>query len=200
MDANLRTRWTPLAFRVTFDRTPDVGLGAVVAATDRIGNGFLVEDCTFGHNRSRAVLIKASDGLVIGNTLVGCREEAVKVAPEYWWLESGSSNHVRIEGNRVASTRRIPIAVYAHGGGGAVAPAGAHRDITILGNTISDCPLPGIAVTSTAGLLVKDNVLSPCSDPRESPQAIRALGLDRSKPEPIMIKDCSDVTMSDNHE
>jgi len=55
---------------------------------------------------------------------------------------------------------------------GAVAPAGAHNRIAATGNTVADCPLPGILVTSTEGLTLDGNALRLSSDRRIAPWAI----------------------------
>lgn len=44
--------------------------GSAVCNPLRTGNGFVVKDCDFGHNRSRGILIKASKGEVTGNRIV----------------------------------------------------------------------------------------------------------------------------------
>ena len=111
-------------FRITLDREVDLPMGSAICATSRTGNGFVVRGCDFGFNRSRGILIKASDGVVEGNTLVGNVMTAIMVAPEWWWLESGSSNNVRIINNTVRDCGDVAIAVYAFGGAPAVAPPG----------------------------------------------------------------------------
>ena len=79
------------------------------------------------------------------------------MAPEWWWLESGSSSQVVIRDNVIADCRQTAIRVVALGGNGAIAPAGAHRDITIRNNRITNSPLPCIEVTSTTGLVLGGN-------------------------------------------
>jgi hypothetical protein len=146
-------------YEVIVDRPIELSRGSIIAAANRIGNGFKVASCDFGFNRSRGILIKASHGEVIGNTLDGCHEEAIKVAPEYWWLEAGSSNDVRIADNLIRHCYGRGIAVYALAGSGGVAPAGAHNDILIEGNQFIDTTGPEIWVTSTRGLVLRDNQL-----------------------------------------
>ncbi len=198
MDEGLRTRWTPDAFRVTLNTVPEVGIGAVIASTRRMGNGFRVEGCRFGYNRSRGILIKASDGAILNNTLVGSWGEAIKVSPEYWWLESGSSSDVTIRGNHIADCRTVALAVYAHGGAGDLAPSGAHRNITITGNTIRDCPLPNIAVTSTVGLRIEDNTMILPQPPRDAGWTVDYLQLDRKNMKPVMTRFCDTATLREN--
>ncbi len=69
MDEALRTRWNADAWRVTLDRAVGLPRGSLIASLRRMGNGFLVQGCDFGYNRSRGILIKASDGKVTGNKL-----------------------------------------------------------------------------------------------------------------------------------
>ncbi len=142
---------------IDIDRAVDLPTGSVIGSANRMGNGFRVIGCDFGFNRSRGILIKASGGIVKGNTLEGCRGEAIKVSPEYWWLESGSSNNVRIVGNTIKNCRGKGIAVYAVAGKGGMAPAGAHNDIVIENNIITNTGDPHIWVTSTRGLVLRGN-------------------------------------------
>lgn len=177
MNANNRkTLSTPgtRAMTITLDRDVSLPMGSVIASMNHTGNGFLVKDCDFGFNRSRGILIKASNGKVTGNKITSSKMAAVLVAPEWWWLESGSSNNVEISGNTIKDCGATAIKVIARAGNGSTAPAGAHRNISILGNTISNSPFPCIEVTSTDGLILARNqilnpmVRSPASAPSTS--------------------------------
>ena len=154
-----KTLNTNMAYLITLDRDVHLPVGSLIAAADRLGNGFTVENCEIGPNRSRGILVKASDGNIVGNRLVDNWGEAIKVAPEYKWLEAGSSNNVVIDRNTITGCRNTAIAVYAKGGNGAIAPVGAHNNIQITTNQISGSTNPGIAVTSIKGLLLFDNVI-----------------------------------------
>lgn len=144
-------------YEVVIDRPVDLAQGSVIAAANRMGNGFRVTQCDFGFNRSRGILIKASHGEVSDNRLEGCVGEAIKVAPEFWWLEAGSSNDVRITGNTIQRCGGMGIAVYAEAGAGGMAPAGAYNNIVIEGNRLRDVGARGIWVTSTRGLTLRNN-------------------------------------------
>jgi len=144
-------------YEVVIDRPVDLVRGSIIAAANRIGNGFKVTRCDFGFNRSRGILIKASHGEVSHNKLEGCVEEAIKVAPEFWWLEAGSSNDVLITGNDIRHCEGMGIAVYALAGAGGLAPAGAHNDIVIRDNRLRDVAGREIWITSTQGLILRDN-------------------------------------------
>ncbi|MCX6939078.1 MAG: right-handed parallel beta-helix repeat-containing protein [Verrucomicrobia bacterium] len=143
---------------VTLDRNVDLPRGSAIASTEHMGNGFLVQNCKFGPNRSRGILIKASHGSVTGNTLTGNVEAAILLAPEWWWLESGSASHVLINNNIISECGQPAIRIIAQAGkNGAPGPAGAHSNISIRGNQILSAKLPYIEVTSTNLLNIDNN-------------------------------------------
>ncbi|MFC1717823.1 right-handed parallel beta-helix repeat-containing protein, partial [Candidatus Poribacteria bacterium] len=186
------------AFKITLDRAVELSMGSIICSMRRTGNGFTVKNCDFGYNRSRGILIKASDGEVSGNTLTENWGEAIKVAPEYWWLESGSSNNVEIRDNIIRDCRSLPIAVYAFGGPRDIVPVGAHNNITITGNTISDCLLPNILVTSTKGLKIENNVHKPSKAPDPRPWRLGQFKLNPEDLEPVMTINCDDCDIGNN--
>lgn len=147
-------------YRVSLDRAVPLPMGSAVCSGNRVGNGFVVKGCDFGYNRSRGILIKASRGEVSDNTITHGWMAAVLVAPEFWWFESASSSDVVIRGNKIVGCRRSAIEVIAPGGNGKPLPAGAHRNISIVGNTIVQSAWPNIYVTSVDGLVIKDNRLT----------------------------------------
>ena len=193
MDAGLKAARGALtkAYTVTLDREVDIAMGGVICSANRIGNGFAVKNCTFGFNRSRGILIKASRGEVSDNRLEGCWMSAVLVTPEYWWLEAGSSSDVRIVGNRIAHCKGTAISVTAMAGNGGTSPAGAHRNIEITGNTIIGCPLPNVRVTSTDDLRVEHNTF-------ELPVTTKSSGRDTARLEPVSIEHCDQTVIRDN--
>ncbi len=182
------------AYRVTLDRAVDLPRGSLIGAINRMGNGFRVVGCDFGFNRSRGILIKASQGEVRGNRLQECWMEAIKVAPEFWWLESGSSNDVTIADNQISSCRDVAIAVYAHANSGDIASSGLHNNIRIIGNEISACPLPGIVVTSTKELELRDNRLDSNGSLPISPSKLRRFSI--QIPEPVVLRNVEKVSMT----
>ncbi len=92
------------AYTVRLDRIVELPHGSVIASTNRKGNGFAVMDCTFGNNRSRGILIKASDGTIRGNRIENAHMQAIKIAPEYEWLESGYSRNLDVMSNVVINS------------------------------------------------------------------------------------------------
>lgn len=183
LDAGLKSaRGLGKAFTVTLDREVAIPRGGVLCAANRIGNGFQVKNCNFGFNRSRGILIKASHGEITGNRMEGCWMSAILVSPEYWWLEAGSSCDLKITGNHIKDCGGVPIRIEATGGNGDIAPAGAHRNIEVNGNTITGCAMPGILVTSTADLKLGRNAFAEWLDSREIPGEMHKVGLSELKP------------------
>lgn len=145
---------------VTIDRSVDLPMGSLIASANRIGNNFEVRNCIMGPNRSRGILVKSSDGIITGNTLTSNWGQAIKMAPEYSWLEAGSGSNIIVSDNIITGCHDVAIAVYANGGNGKTAPAGAHKNITITGNLISGSANPAIALTSIRGLVLENNSIS----------------------------------------
>ena len=75
----------------------------------------------------------------------------------------------------------MPICIEATGGAGDLAPAGAHRNITIAGNTVAGCAMPGILVTSTAGLQIGRNTLQHWTDSQRVPGEMQKARLTKLK-------------------
>ena len=146
-------------YTLTLDREVALPPGSAVSCPLRLGNGFAVKDCDFGHNRSRGILIKASKGEVSGNRIVNSRMAAVLVSPEFWWMEAGMSSDLVIKDNLIKGCLQTPIQVHARGGNREFLPAGALRNISIVNNRIEDSAWPLIHVTSTSGLSIAGNIL-----------------------------------------
>jgi len=155
----------PNVYYVTIDRSVVLPMGSLINSANRIGNGFEVKNCTIGSNRSRGILVKASNGIISGNHLTDNWGQAIKIAPEYAWLEAGSGSNIIVSDNVISGCHDVAIAVYANGGNGQTAPVGAHNNIQITGNSIRGSSNPTIAVTSTSKLTLKDNTIeSPNND------------------------------------
>jgi hypothetical protein len=175
-------------YTLTLDREIALPPGSAVCCPLRIGSGFVVKDCNFGHNRSRGILIKASHGEVTGNRIINSRMAAVLVSPEFWWMEAGSSSDVVVKDNFIEGCLQTPIQILAHGGHGHPLPAGAHRNIFITANRFVDCAWPLIRVTSTHGLIIEDNELP------KTPPARQLASSGGNSPPVIELEQCEDVT------
>lgn len=188
-------------FELTLDRAVTLAQGSLVSTRERQGQGFLVAECDFGHVRSRGILIKASNGEIRGNNLTSCRMESIKVAPEYHWLEAGSSSNVRILLNSISDCGGVGIAVYDCGWDGEFASTSSHRGIEIIENAIVNSPLPNILVTSTSDLVITGNrclLGGTVSSARD--ELIRLINEVIPLEQSILTLHCEEVTMQGNRE
>ncbi len=144
------------AFRVKLDRNVSLPKGTAIMSNNQCGDGFLVKDCTFGHARARGLLIKASRGVIENNTIEDCWSSGIQVSTEYEWMSGGCSNDLKISGNRFSGNHSWAIGVSGKSGEGNPLPANSHRNIAIIGNTITDSRL-GIKVEGCTGLEVRGN-------------------------------------------
>ena len=182
-------------YYVTLNRTVDLPMGSLIASANKIGNGFEVRNCTMGPNRSRGIIIKASNGVIQDNNLVSNWGQAIKLAPEYSWLEAGSGSNVTISDNVITECHDAAIAVYAYGGNGETAPAGAHKNISITGNFISGSSNPAIAVTSTSKLVLKNNTIESPENDLLVPWIMNNFGRNEDSAREIYLENVEDVAV-----
>jgi len=173
-------------YSLALDREVNPPPGSAVCAASRVGSGFLVQDCDFGDNRSRGILIKASHGEVVGNRIARSRMAAVLISPEFQWMEAGCSSDVVVKENIFEGIGQTPIRILADGGNGQPLPAGAHRNLSILGNRFEDCPWPLIEANSITGLTVAGNVW-PQPEPPESKPGKPAV--------PVLLLNCEETSI-----
>lgn len=147
----------------------NANVGDMVYSNDRIGSGFKVINNRIGHNRSRAILIKASDGVIKGNTIVHSAMSAIAIAPEFYWLEAGCSQNLEIADNYIedcmfdasmtSNSQAAAITVVAQAPNAKLAACGAFSNINIHGNTVTGCPFPAVFLNSIDGGSYYDNTL-----------------------------------------
>lgn len=158
-------------FQIRVNKVPE-GLvaGDVLYSRDRIGSGFVIKNNKVGQIRSRAILIKASDGIITGNTVSDCEMGGIVISPEYNWMEAGFSSNLEISNNTItncmfgrssATGKPGAISIMCLGGNRAIAPVGGFSNIRVFNNTITQCPRPLVVITSVDGLRYYDNTLEP---------------------------------------
>ncbi len=141
-------------FEITLNRDADLPAGSTISAMH--GQHFLIKNNTFGHNRSRGIITKSRNGKIVDNRIEGCWMPAIRVGPDLWWLESGSTENLLISGNEIKNCHDVAVTIFSLGRKGEI-PADCHKNISIVNNTISGSPKPGILVTSTKDLELKNN-------------------------------------------
>lgn len=143
------------AFEVELDEDHNLPPGSVIISNRRMGNGFVIRNCTMGHNRARGLLIKASDGLIESNVLERVECHAMQMSPEYEWMEGGCSKNLVIRGNTMTDNGG-GVLLAGNNGARKKLPTNAHRNIVIKGNRISGS-FRGISVTGCTGLDLRGN-------------------------------------------
>ena len=152
------------AFEVELAADRELPPGSVVISNRRMGNGFVIRNCTMGHNRARGLLIKASDGLIEGNLIEGVECSAVQISPEYEWMEGGCSKNIVMRGNTLKQNGG-GVLVAGNNGARKRLPADSHRNITITDNKISGS-VKAIRVVGCTGLDVRGNDISLMNHPK----------------------------------
>ncbi|WPJ95377.1 right-handed parallel beta-helix repeat-containing protein [Coraliomargarita algicola] len=95
LPGNLRDAWY-----VTLDRVIPIDDVSVICAVNRVGRGFKVINNVIGHNRSRGILTKASDGVISGNLVEDTGLESLKLSPNISnWLEAAYYSNLVVKDN-----------------------------------------------------------------------------------------------------
>jgi hypothetical protein len=155
-------RVAPSCIEVTLDRELAVAPGDSLFSPDRMGNGFV-----FANNRihsSGRLLIKAA-GRVEGNVLD--TPHAIVVCPEVPGAAAAGIAGLVIRGNTIRhaggfcpayeSSQAGALSITRGAGAHDVAPAGTFHDLLIEDNLFEDCTGPQLVVTSTRGLVIRNN-------------------------------------------
>ncbi len=146
-------------YEITLDNAVKADFGTLISDCNRTGNDFLVKDCNFSNNRSRGILIKASNGTVEGNTLDNNWLHSILVSPEAFWLESGCSDNVVIRNNRISNNKsKASIMIDATCMSKQIPPIGIHKNISLKNNSIINSALPLIQCVSVQGLSLENNM------------------------------------------
>ncbi len=152
---------------VTLDSTLKVPVGAYVTNPNRCGSGYKIIDCQLGDTRSRGIIVKGSDGVIIGNVIRGCGMAGISIGPEVapgqWW-EGGYCRNVIIEDNTLSDNGKDGYnrAILAHGSVYSPPNAGAmgNSNIVIRHNTFVSNYGGDIWMIWTNGGDISDNVMT----------------------------------------
>ena len=160
--------------RLVFDRPVSVDKGGVVSSITRGGNGFVLRNNVLGYTRARGILLKASDGIVENNEVIGCELGGIVLAPELSWMEATFSWNVRIENNTITDCmfanssygieQAAPLCVVAINADNEVVPPGGFRNIEIRHNKIINSPSPAMILASMDSSSVTDNIMTISGD------------------------------------
>ena len=152
---------TSNVYRLTLDKPLSVVRGDIASCPDRNGSGFVVQNNTIRDNRARGILIKASDGKIVNNTITGSSMSGIVLGPEIdYWMEADFSRNVLIRGNAIKSVNHAPSnngSIFAGAitvAGSGLMPAGGQQDITIDRNLIEKTTGPAILLTSAKNVKI----------------------------------------------
>jgi Fibronectin type III domain len=148
-----------------------INIGDLIYSKARTGNNFKIENDTVGYNRSRGILVKASNGTIKNNYVRGCMMAGIVLAPEFYWMEAGCSSNVEISNNLISkcwfgasswgNNQSAPLTVVSLNGAKAITAAGGFSNISIHDNIITGSPRPNVMLTSINGYSYFNNQLTP---------------------------------------
>lgn len=155
-------------YELTLDRPLELSTGDLVASPDRNGSGFVARNNTIRNTRARGILIKASYGVIEGNTIEHIALAGIVLAPEtHYWQEADYATDVVIRDNtlkdvligarNVGMIQAGAITVTAEGGADEHSAAGGHRNITIENNRIERAIGVNLQITSARDVVVRGN-------------------------------------------
>jgi len=166
-----RSQWTN-GMVVTIDNwITGMAISDIYYSMNRSGAGFKVINNQVGHNRSRAILIKSSNGVINGNTVVGSAMSGIAVAPEFYWMEGGCPSNIEIGNNTIRNcmynasmtgqSQAGALVVVSAAPQGGFSPAGGLKTYNIHDNIIDGCPRPCVVLTSIDGVNYYNNTTTP---------------------------------------
>ena len=134
-------------------------------------SGFLYDNTVIQNNRSRGLLLKASDGIVKNCTFRNIAKVAVAIIYEIQWGESSASENVRIENclidhtsyspNVNSSYQHVPIDIMGLSSGETTEKFLLYRDIYLIGNVFinrdtSQTPY-AVYIQGAKNIYIRDN-------------------------------------------
>ena len=159
------------SFSLVLDRDVELPPGSVIISNRRMGNGFVIRNCTMGHNRARGLLIKASDGVMENNILDGVEGHGIQISPEYEWMEGGCSQNLEVRGN-VFRNNGGGVLIAGNNGARKPLPVDAHRNMVVVSNTVENCH-SGLTVIGCTGLDLRGNTIHLPPHSKKAPIELR---------------------------
>ncbi len=154
------------SYEVELEKALHIEPLSMIISKNRIGAGFKIIGGSFGHNRSRGLIIKSSDGIIKGVKLEASWMMAINMGPEWFWAEGAHSHNVLIEDNEIFAGADKAIYIHSNAAKGNVySQAGAHKNITIKNNKIHYYYKPAIFISSLDGLTMQNNKLIEMASP-----------------------------------
>ena len=139
-------------FQLTLSEPVPSNVGDRITNLSRTGSGFEIIDSNISNTRARGLVLKASDGLVSGNTITNVAIAGILVSPEAtFFAESGFTNSLVIDNNLISEVGFTASNPAQNKVGGIVItadvgdPTRGHSDIQITNNELNQ--VSGINLT-----------------------------------------------------
>jgi len=141
-------------FELTLSDPVPSGVGDRITNLSRTGSGFEIIDSNISNSRARGLVLKASDGLVSGNTITDFGTAGILVSPEAtFFAEAGFTDSLVIDNNIISQVGFTASNPLQNRAGGIIISADVddttrgHRDIQITNNQLHQ--VSGINLTIT---------------------------------------------------
>jgi hypothetical protein len=147
-------------FEILLDRNLAAGFDYMCSNPAALGSGYILRNNSIRNHRGRAILLKAHNGLVEGNTIDGSSISGIVLSPEFRWNEACYSRSVTIRNNVV---RNLPDDLRSCGAIVIAAlidravPGYGHRHIVLEDNRIENVNGVNLLITSAADVTVRNN-------------------------------------------
>ena len=146
-------------------------------------------------NRARGFLLQSQDVIVEKCQIFNPTGIGIFVTMDVnYWFESGQGRNIILRDNTIVGANKHLLREGAitvkcgHDAGGTDFPAGVHRNIQILNNTIRDTANSGIYACSTDGIEIRGNTIEQASQKPSLANGTYA----------IYLKNCANVAVKAN--
>ena len=189
---------------VTTDRATALDIGSSVYAPEHQGNGFI-----FRHNKVHSrgrILIKAGDGLIDGNSIVGGHN--IVVSPEVPQGGAFGIENLTFTNNRIVLadyTEEMPWSTQAgalcvacadpYSNKRAMAQAGSYKNIVVKDNIFENVSAANIWLAGVSGATIEDNRFV---RPHTQPLSSSGTSYRVDNAAVILLRNCDRVTLSGN--
>ncbi len=155
-----------IAQSIRLDRPIQLSVGDLMQDPQKGGAGYVIRNNTIRDTRARGIILKASDGIVEGNTIEHASLSGILVIAEFYsFLEAGFVHGLRIVDNTLSETNigRDQPHKAMHGGAISISRPNewqsqvGHSDITIENNRFMDIPGAQVQVNAAVDVVIRGN-------------------------------------------
>lgn len=171
-------RYYTKAWQMELDSPPGgTAAGDRVSINEHRGDGFVLRGNRISQNRGHGILVRASDGVIENNTIMGSSRSGITLTPDQNWNEAGFSHNVTIRNNTIRDVGNEAFLMKRPDVGAitvcaieekapnssknfAYSPPGGQTQIAIENNHVENCATIGLLIASAGKVEVKGNTFS----------------------------------------